>query len=618
MKLSLNKLVSKGLLSKDTKEVTDVKPSDIFEYVFGKYAPVLPKDLVPEWLAHAPKINTYYIGFENGSLGTYALGADVMGVKILSRSGRLVMKSVPRIGEASELRKYFKERKMGEKPKRKEDKVMETNQVLDSIKNKINMPGLNNEKREEKGVSMPGLGDFKIPGNGQTQGASEMTSFSGANASRGITAEGADEDVEMYVRDLHSFNRRLGGHMGFICDRASRLSVGTENRPKTDANGKFVYIDETAKKQGETKIAEKGKLSKADLKALTVQEKVLVHKASAPSKAKAHVITIPEGGFIPISAITEAIQTKQKVQFDRSKETLLTKVLEESIALSLISTRFGGEIVDRSAYGNANNNPIIECYSRDRVAYYKPGTNTRAKASDEDKEQRIVQQPIFKDTTKAKLMQPGRFIARLLDETIDISDVAALSDEQRKTAAISLYGNLLNVIGGADEPAYNGLADSQKELVNLDGGLDNIYSAYLDPAKKIPMNVKSPFKTGEILLHLEVPVKEVIINEPKEGKKTNNKFRLKIKSVDFLKEDSISRTSLNPQGKYKDVIAAIGENNLSLDAIKVALVKTKATKSEANKAKVMRESFFKGIKIEQGDGSVSNKDLRMQLGDLFA
>ena len=216
-------------------------------------------------------------------------------------------------------------------------------------------------------------------------------------------------------------------------------------------------------------------------------------------------------------------------------------------------------------------------------------------------------------------MQPGRFIARLLDETIDISDVAALTEEQRKVANISLYGNLLNISGSSSVPAYNTLADGQKELVNLDKGIDNIYSAYLDPAKKLPMNVKSPFISGEILTHLEVPVKEVIEVQPKDGKEPKNKHRFKIKSVDFLKADTVAGTSLDPEGKYRDVIATIGKENLSLDSIKVALVKAKPSKKEANKAKARRDAFLASISIESGaSDTVSNRDLRMQLGDLFA
>lgn len=299
---------------------------------------------------------------------------------------------------------------------------------------------------------------------------------------------------EVDNNDLNLFNQSLGRLQGFVTKNDAAIKVTKKTEP-LKVNGKYVCID------GIDPAIEKEYLEKNKKPSASYLKKETKFKLThaKPSDSQFVLLTIPEGGDVPVSSLTSA-----KIEPNRAKLDLVAKTLDTETAYQVINGLFGGKIKEDIAVLNERAGTVSV------NARYSTKTKKDSKTG-ETKTENIIRTSfkLGKDAGRATLITADNYVP------INVYSTAPMQNISEELSS-ALNGALKKSI--KDKSDYDKLSAADQANITYNAVTGDVSYNIFAPGKgQVEVEVATFYDSKQILSTLNIPVRTAV---EKDGKTT--------------------------------------------------------------------------------------------------
>lgn len=380
------------------------------------------------------------------------------------------------------------------------------------------------------------------------------------------------------LNQLQQFNHRFGEVIGYVTRNDAKVVASVKNVLVVGADGKHKLTENALKDPAIVASFNKGEKVKPSL-----LEKIptLNMKESAPGPVVGAIWKAPKGGIKTI----EEIRGTGDIEFDDSKQDLITLTATKDEFIFHVATFFGGSIKE-SAITHADAEEL-------KVIF-------RVNTAKNNETETIRAKPVMVRSNRGKLIQKTNYVPAKIYKTVKLSEIR--DEETIALANKSLFAGLFNV--GTKGDRYSKLDAKSKANVSRDeaGKISSVFFG----ANAQELDV-TPFAGEGAISNPGIPVKEFNMN--KNGDKEISKFVV----FDVNKpEVALEHLSPNNNKKFEKMASAVTGMTLE-DCIKKVIGAAKGSKGSASNTIVSNNQAIKLMQTQLFNGGTQGMELGLKL-----
>lgn len=519
--VTLEQLIKSGAIPKDCKPATVEKTATVSldEVEANQYKVPEGKIIVAEnynWVAYSATKDVYFSANKNGKIIRYDVAHKSCSVQTF-KSGRLKTTKNTNLKTRKDVLKM-------------EDVKLQGLEGLEDLDLGAGLDLGGNENTEKLDV-FNGTESKETPNN--TADEERKAKEERDREKKTKLEQMISSDVEGIkladITILSEFNRRHGRLIGYITLNDSLIKFGTSTvilkdpvskKPRLSANASPAVRDAVNRGQSIAGYA----------KTNFVTETSLTKKQTTPGKVLGTVISIPEGGNIPLADLF----AQDRVKPDETKKDKQFLLLDNDESIQVISQLFNGVIgEDEETFGDQATQVKVNLKIVDKV--------------NEDNMPLPLKKFALKPLKRSNKMTENSYLPLKTFKTVRLSDT--LTEEQAAELAKSSFRHFYQVSIKASGKKIEVLRPEDKALINQseDGKFSSKFFTP-DVSSRIPLEIKPAFTSDK---EAKLQVIDIPIKEERPSKNGNNPT-FKYIAYDCLgKLDTVEAKELNSLAQAK-------------------------------------------------------------------